>query len=377
MANTPLANGYNIIMNQKIGNVNTPVYPFTKTALVKDTTGKTLDEIIDGLAPKDHGNHVPDFSGEAVSNLRFLRNDNTWATIQAASTTQAGVVQLTDSTSTDDSTVAATAKAVKEVKDAVDAITGVADKNYVKQTQLGAASTEDTTGVATLDTNGKVPTAQLPSYVDDVIEVKMASDRLSATTADGSAVTPETGKIYVDCVGDGASEKTFRWSGSQYVVISETLALGETASTAFDGARGLAAYNHSLADHARVDATLTEKSVQNGYIKINGSEVLVYTHPQAEGASATNPHGTTAADVGLGKVENKTGAEIRAELTSTEVTDALGFTPANAATMASTTVAGLMQPEQVVKLNNTQCMAVSVENPTFTDGIWFQIVAEA
>ena len=205
----------------------------------------------------------------------------------------------------------------------------------------------------------------------------MAADFMKATLVDGSEVTPESGKIYIDCVGEGATEKTYRWSGSQYAVISETLALGETASTAFDGARGMVAYNHANAEHARVDATKTEASETNGYIKINGSDVLVYVHPSVDGASQTNPHGTTAADVGLGKVENKTSEEIRAEITSANVTTALGFTPANAATMATTEQDGLMTKAMVAKLNDCQRVAISEENPSFSDGIWFQIVAEA
>lgn len=47
-------------------------------------------------------------------------------------------------------------------------------------------------------------------------------------------------------------------------------------------------------------ATKVEKSLTNGNIKINGSEVVVYAHP----GSGTNPHGTTKGDVGLGNVPN-------------------------------------------------------------------------
>lgn len=70
-------------------------------------------------------------------------------------------------------------------------------------------------------------------------------------------------------------------------------------------------------------ATKVEQSATNGNIKIDGTERTVYTHP----GSGTNPHGTTKADVGLGNVENKSSATIRGELTSGNVTDALGYTP--------------------------------------------------
>lgn len=105
-------------------------------------------------------------------------------------------------------------------------------------------------GVAELDGSGRIPSGQLPSYVDDVLEY---SD-FSLFPATG-----ETGKIYL-ATGGAEANKTFRWSGSIYVEISKSLALGETSATAYRGDRGKTAYDHS----------------------------------QATG----NPHGTTAADVG-------------------------------------------------------------------------------
>lgn len=366
---TPLNVGLDFIINQKVGGVNTPLYPFTKTTNVKDATGKTIDEIVAGLAAKEHGNHVPDFAGETLSNLRFLRNDNTWANIQAASTTQAGVVQLSSATDLDDETVAATAKAVKAVKDAVDAVAGATDN--VKKSQLGVATSGDVVGVATLDENGLVPAAQLPSYVDDVVEVNMGDDKASATDKDGGAITPETSKIYVDLT----TNKTYRWSGSIYVEISESLALGETSATAFDGARGLVAYNHSLADHARVDATKTEASEINGYIKINGADVHVYTHPSVDGATETNPHGTTAADLGLDKVENKSAADIIGEITKENLETAFGGQIQSATSVATSTQSGVMSASQAAKLENCTQTAVSTTDPSFSDGIWFQIVS--
>lgn len=93
---------------------------------------------------------------------------------------------------------------------------------YVKNSLKGVAS-----GIATLDASGKVPSSQLPSYVDDVLEY----DNLSSFPATG-----ETGKIYVA----KDTNKIYRYSGSQYTVISETLSLGTTSSTAYSGASGVA-----------------------------------------------------------------------------------------------------------------------------------------
>lgn len=77
-------------------------------------------------------------------------------------------------------------------------------------TGLGVAN-----GIATLDSNGQVPSTQLPSYVDDVLEYL----NVAAFPATG-----ETGKIYVETTGN----TTYRWSGSAYVKITS----GEVASVA-------------------------------------------------------------------------------------------------------------------------------------------------
>lgn len=105
--------------------------------------------------------------------------------------------------------------------------------SYVLATEKGAAG-----GVATLDANGLVPSSQLPSYVDDVIEAA----NFAALPAEG-----EGGKIYVTL----DDNKTYRWGGSAYVEISASIALGETAGTAYEGSKGKAlkdAYDTHAAD---------------------------------------------------------------------------------------------------------------------------------
>lgn len=143
-----------------------------------------------------------------------------------------------------------------------------------------------------LDVNrlsGVIDAAHLPSYVDDVIEGYLSGGKFYTTKSSGGTysgeITAEAGKIYVDL----SNNKTYRWSGSAYVVISETIALGITHSTAGYGDESRAAYNHST--------------------------------------KTGNPHGTTKADLGLGNVENKSSATIRGELTKANVTTALGYTP--------------------------------------------------
>lgn len=119
----------------------------------------------------------------------------------------------------------------------------------VNTTEVGVAN-----GIAELDSTGKVPSSQLPSYVDDVLEYASRSD----FPAEG-----ETGKIYVA----KDTNLTYRWGGTEYVEISPSLALGETSSTAYRGDRGKTAYDHSQT--------------------VSG-----------------NPHNVTKTDVGLGNVDN-------------------------------------------------------------------------
>lgn len=120
---------------------------------------------------------------------------------------------------------------------------------YLAVTTKGTAN-----GVASLDEHGKVPVAQLPSYVDEIVE---------GANKDAFPEAGEAGKIYVAL----DTNLAYRWGGSQYVEISPSIALGETASTAFAGDKGKIAYDHS--------------QVKTG-----------------------NPHGTTAADVGAAPADH-------------------------------------------------------------------------
>ena len=171
-------------------------------------------------------------------------------------------------------TTAVTAAAVKVGKDSSghvvlgNALTA-SDVGAIATTAKGAAN-----GVAELDSTGKVPSSQLPSFVDDVLEY----DKQSSFPTTG-----EAGKIYIA----QDTNKTYRWSGSAYVEISASLALGETSSTAYRGDRGKTAYDHSQ-------------------------------------LTSGNPHNVTKSDVGLGNVGNfKAVSTVASQgLTNTEKSNA-------------------------------------------------------
>lgn len=155
-------------------------------------------------------------------------------------------LEIHDRTNAD---ISITAKLNKEIEERISEITRIENKfdsatddlEGALQQEIADRKAGDTTitnnlnafintkgqpgGLASLDSNGLVPSSQLPSYVDDVLEYPT----LSAFPATG-----ETGKIYVTL----DTNLTYRWSGTGYVEISKSLALGETSSTAYAGNKG-------------------------------------------------------------------------------------------------------------------------------------------
>ena len=125
---------------------------------------------------------------------------------------------------------------------------------------------------ATLDSSGHVPSSQLPSYVDDVIEGYYSNGKFYSDSAKTKEITGEGGKIYTDLT----TNKTYRWGGTAWVEISKSLAIGETAGTAYDGAKGAKnASDISLlktdVSTLKTDNTQNKKDITN--LKANVSEI--------------------------------------------------------------------------------------------------------
>ena len=128
-------------------------------------------------------------------------------------------------------------------------------------------------GFASLDGNGLVPSNQLPSYVDDVIEVyatyvisetgKLSNIKLYSDPDHANPITGESGKIYLN-ITQGEPPYQFRWSGTQFVDSNtSSLILGEVTGTAYDGGKGkyLSNWRKALVDNLR----------SYSYIKDNGA----------------------------------------------------------------------------------------------------------
>ena len=189
----------------------------------------------DGLMSHTDKEKLDGIPADATSNPGTI----TGITMNGASKGTSGIVDL--------GTVLTEHQDISGKANTVDVTAALAEK--VNTSAVGAAN-----GVAQLDGSSKVPVAQLPSYVSDVLEY----NNISAFPANGT-----DGKIYVD----KNTNLTYRWSGSQYVEISKSLALGTTGNTAFPGDMGQTAYEHS--------------QVKSG-----------------------NPHHVTKSDVDLGNVDN-------------------------------------------------------------------------
>lgn len=225
-------------------------------------------------------------------------------------------------------------------------------------------------GFASLDSKGLIPSSQLPAYVDDVIEV---------ATFDELPEVGEAGKIYVTL----DTNLTYRWSGTRYIEISQSLALGETSSTAYAGDKGkhlkdvsdslppvlvsgLEPFTYTLdkvnltygrrsktdsnngiykpvenilrsinavtkttagvmtaADKVKLDGLKTQEGITSDIDSVQSNLTTHITNKQ-------NPHSVTKAQVGLGNVDNTSDADkpvstaVQAELdkkTNSAITD--------------------------------------------------------
>lgn len=141
-------------------------------------------------------------------------------------------------------------------------------------------------GIASLDENGLVPSSQLPSYVDDVLEFANKA---------GFPTTGEAGKIYVA----KDTNLTYRWSGSTYVEISASLALGETSSTAFRGDQGKAAYDHAQAKGSAFASGLY-KITTNAEGHVTAATAVTKSDITALGIPSTNTTYNKASDTADG-----------------------------------------------------------------------------
>lgn len=219
--------------DNKTGNV---LYPHTSTDVVFNSAGKNVDAL---LNEKSNSNHTHDDRYYTETEMNTKLNAKLDTTGNASNVTNTFTQNSTlANLTTGEKLSVSLGKVMKAITDLISHISNKSNPHAVTKAQVGLGNvTNDAqvkrsemgvaNGVATLDTTGKVPSSQLPSYVDDVLEY---------TNKSSFPATGEAGKIYVD----KTTNKTYRWSGTAYVEISSSLALGETASTAYSGDKGKA-----------------------------------------------------------------------------------------------------------------------------------------
>ena len=257
-------------------------------------------------------------------------------------------------------------------------------------------------GLASLNESGIIPSAQLPSYVDDVIEVDIFSNLPG---------TGESGKIYI--VQD--TNLTYRWSGTDYVEISKSLALGETSSTAYPGDKGKATtdklnripdklitdtvnvnqstteavlnfttYRQEAQQVGRNTLTITSATISQAGLmsssdktKLDGlkdqagitSDInAVQTNLETHINNKSNPHEVTKDQVGLGNVDNTSDANKPiSNATQTALNGKFSATDGNALKQRVDNIPELVATDITVDSDNDS-VNISLDKTSIVDG---------
>ena len=257
-------------------------------------------------------------------------------------------------------------------------------------------------GLASLNESGIIPSAQLPSYVDDVIEVDTFSNLPG---------TGESGKIYI--VQD--TNLTYRWSGTDYVEISKSLALGETSSTAYPGDKGKATtdklnripdklitdtvnvnqstteavlnfttYRQEAQQVGRNTLTITSATISQAGLmsssdktKLDGlkdqagitSDInAVQTNLETHINNKSNPHKVTKDQVGLGNVDNTSDANKPiSNATQTALNGKFSATDGNALKQRVDNIPELVATDITVDSDNDS-VNISLDKTSIVDG---------
>lgn len=216
-----------------------------------------------------------------------------------------------------DADTALGARIDKEISDRTAADTALDNKLQANIDALEAkhdafvATKGKANGFASLDANGTVPANQLPSYVDDIIDVYATYDKsatgeltnikLYSDAAHQNAITGEAGKIYIN-ITNGEPPYQFRWTGTIFArADAQVLILGQIAGTAFDGGRGKKLEDQVASLKANGASHFDNNTYQASTVRLNfkcwfGNGNVRNHYSQITAATASQAGVMTAAD---------------------------------------------------------------------------------
>lgn len=300
--------------------------------LVTGSTAVTKADITGlGIPGQDNNTTYTFASGDNNGQIKVTPSDGKAQNINVTGLKSAA---YTESTAYDAAGAgAAAAKAVQG--DTSNTVKGVEDLANAAQATANAAipATEKgaNNGVATLDGTGKIPSAQLPASVDEIIE----AENLDALPEEG-----EESKIYVTL----DDNKTYRWGGSSYVEISASVALGETTGTAYDGAKGaqLRTDLNAHTSNSEIHVTSTDKTNWNGKTTMEEVEAKGYqTAAQVKAIKVDNATHADTADSATGATNDSEGNPINTTYVKTANLSATGNNGVTASFSGSALTVGL------------------------------------
>lgn len=216
-----------------------------------------------------------------------------------------------------DADTALGARIDKEISDRTAADTALDNKLQANIDALEAkhdafvATKGKANGFASLDANGTVPANQLPSYVDDIIDVYATYDKsatgeltnikLYSDAAHQNAITGEAGKIYIN-ITNGEPPYQFRWTGTIFArAEAQVLILGQITGTAFDGGRGKELEDQVASLKANGASHFDNNTYQASTVRLNfkcwfGNGNIRDHYSQITAATASQAGVMTAAD---------------------------------------------------------------------------------